>query len=148
MKSLKKHKISFNNISPRSACFICVVVLLITITPKTLFAQKNYGSIMDSFSHNKKVEKITFIELGSVRCIPCKKMQPVIRSIEHKYWNQVIVVFHDVYTYAGKIAAKKFTFNDIPTQIFLDKNGKKYFRHEGFLPEAEIVKILKIKGVK
>ncbi|MFA6542260.1 MAG: hypothetical protein WCT99_11740 [Bacteroidota bacterium] len=26
--------------------------------------------------------EITFIELGSVNCIPCKKMQPVMKAIE------------------------------------------------------------------
>ena len=37
--------------------------------------------------------KVTFIELGSVRCIPCQKMQSVMKSIEEKYGNQVKVVF-------------------------------------------------------
>ena len=36
----------------------------------------------------------------------------------------------------------------IPTQIFLDKEGKEYFRHEGFFPKEELVNILKQKGVK
>jgi thiol-disulfide isomerase/thioredoxin len=41
--------------------------------------------------------KVTFIELGSVRCIPCQKMQPVMKSIEQKYGTKVKVVFHDVW---------------------------------------------------
>ena len=28
---------------------------------------------------------VTFVELGSVKCIPCKAMQPVMASIEKKY---------------------------------------------------------------
>jgi thioredoxin 1 len=28
---------------------------------------------------------ITFYELGSVNCIPCRKMQPIMKSIEEKY---------------------------------------------------------------
>ena len=46
--------------------------------------------------------KVTFIELGSVRCIPCQKMQPVMKSIKEKYANQVNVVFYDVWTPEGK----------------------------------------------
>ena len=29
--------------------------------------------------------KVTFVELGSVNCIPCKQMQPVMKAIEEKY---------------------------------------------------------------
>jgi thioredoxin 1 len=95
----------------------------------------------------KKYE-VTFYELGSVRCIPCKQMQPVLKSIEEKYKDKVQVIFYDVWTKEGKEAAKNFTFEAIPTQIFLDKNGKEFFRHEGFFPEEEIVKMLKQKGIK
>src|SRR5680860_1393699 len=45
--------------------------------------------------------KVTFIELGSVRCIPCQKMQPVMKNIEEKYGKEVKVVFHDVWTHEG-----------------------------------------------
>jgi thioredoxin 1 len=93
--------------------------------------------------------KVTFIELGSVRCVPCIKMQSVIKSIEDKYGSEVKVVFHDVWTPEGKEAAKKYTFNVIPTtQLFLDKDGKEYFRHEDYFPEDELIKVLKQKGVK
>lgn len=91
--------------------------------------------------------KATFIELGSVRCIPCQKMQPVIKSVEEKYGDQVKVIFYDVWTPKGKEDAKQFEFDGIPTQLFLDENGKEYFRHVGFFPEDELVKILKQQGV-
>jgi thioredoxin 1 len=71
-----------------------------------------------------------------------------MKSIEKKYGNQVKIIFHDVWTPEGKQAAKQFTFTVIPTQIFLDSIGKEYYRHEGFFPEEELVKILKQKGVK
>jgi thioredoxin 1 len=87
--------------------------------------------------------KVTFVELGSVRCIPCKQMQPVMKSIEQKYGKQVKVVFYDVWTTEGKPYATA-----IPTQVFLDENGKEFFRHVGFFAEEELVKELKTKGVK
>lgn len=91
--------------------------------------------------------KVIFYELGSVKCIPCQKMQPVMKSIEEKYGDQVQVIFYDVWTPEGKEKAKKFTFDLIPTQIFTDSKGKELFRHEGFFSEDEIVKILKKNGV-
>jgi len=92
--------------------------------------------------------KVTFIELGSVRCIPCQQMQPIMKSVKEKYGTQVDVVFHDVWTEAGAPYAKQFGIQAIPTQIFLDKDGKEYYRHVGYFPEEELVKVLQMKGVK
>jgi len=95
-----------------------------------------------------KSYKVTFIELGSVRCIPCKMMQSVMKSVEEKYGSQVKVVFYDVWTEAGTPYGQKYGISAIPTQVFLDKEGNEYFRHEGFFPEEELIKVLKQKGVK
>ena len=91
--------------------------------------------------------KVTFIELGSVKCIPCQQMQPVMKSIETKYGKDVKVVFHDVWTDAGAPYAKQYGIEAIPTQVFLDETGKEYFRHVGFFAEEELVKVLQQKGV-
>jgi hypothetical protein len=32
--------------------------------------------------------------------------------------------------------------------VFLDETGKEYYRHIGFFPEEDLVKILQMKGVK
>ena len=90
---------------------------------------------------------VTFVELGSVRCIPCKKMQPIMREIEQEYAGKVKVVFYDVWTPDGKPYGEKFGIRVIPTQVFLDKDGKEYFRHEGYFPKEELVKVLQQKGV-
>ena len=90
--------------------------------------------------------KITFIELGSVTCIPCKQMKPVMESIEKRYAGQVKVVFHDVWK--DKRPAEQYKIRLIPTQVFLDKNGTELMRHEGFFAEAEIDKFLASQGVK
>lgn len=97
-----------------------------------------------------KAEKplVTFIELGSVRCIPCQKMQVVMKSVGKKYGKQINTIFYDVWTKEGKPYANTYKINLIPTQIFLDKNGKEYFRHEGYFPEEELIKILNKQRVK
>ena len=63
---------------------------------------------------------VTFVELGSVGCIPCRMTQPIMREIEGEYSGQVRVVFHDVWTEEGKPYIKKFGIRAIPTQVFLD----------------------------
>jgi len=92
--------------------------------------------------------KVTFIELGSVNCIPCKQMQPVMKAIEEKYPEKVEVVFYDVWTEAGRPYAQQYKIRVIPTQVFLDENGKEFFRHEGYFPLVEIEKLLKEKGIQ
>jgi len=113
----------------------------------------NIPSNSETSSRNKsesdsKANKVTFIELGSVKCIPCQKMQVVMKSIEEKYGDQVNIIFYDVWTEKGKPFADQYGINLIPTQVFLDQNGEEYFRHEGYFPEEEVVKILNEKGVK
>jgi len=100
-------------------------------------------------AQSKEVKpKVTFIELGSVNCIPCKMMQPVMEAIENKYGDQVKVIFYDVWTNEQKKYAQQYKIKLIPTQVFLDENGKEFHRHEGFYPEAEIDKLLQGKGLK
>lgn len=98
--------------------------------------------------NNNTKPKVTFVELGSVNCIPCKQMQPVMKAIEEKYGDQIKVVFYDVWKEDQKKYAQQYGIKLIPTQVFLDANGKEFHRHEGFYPEGEIDKILQGKGLK
>lgn len=68
--------------------------------------------------------KVTFIELGSVRCIPCQQMQPIMKSIREKYSTQVNVVFHDVWTEAGAPYGKSTELKLSPHRYFSMKPGK------------------------
>lgn len=88
---------------------------------------------------------VTFIELGSVNCIPCRMMQPIMQQIEKEYEGKVKVIFYDVWTESGRPYAAYYRIRVIPTQIFLDKDGKEYFRHEGYFPKEDLVKILEMK---
>lgn len=62
--------------------------------------------------------KVTFIELGSVRCIPCQKMQPVMKSIETKYGNEVKVVFYDVWTPEGNLLLFNMALSQFQLKCF------------------------------
>ena len=123
--------------------------------------QKNENQKIEATDSNKAVKstattitdensqiKVTFIELGSVKCVPCKMMQPIMDEIEKEYAGQVKVVFYDVWTPEGQPYAKKYGIQGIPTQIFLDKDGKEFHRHTGYYPKEEIEKVLKMQGVR
>jgi thioredoxin 1 len=131
--------------------FLLIIPFLLTKCGQNSNIPDKAKSSQESFTNNQTIEKkykVTLIELGSVRCIPCQQMQSVMKSIESKYGKEVKVDFHDVWTEAGKPYGVKYGIEAIPTQVFLDKTGKEYFRHVGFFPEEELVKILQMKGVK
>ncbi len=119
-----------------------IIILFSAITVPLLFAQSKESK------KSTPNPKVTFVELGSVNCIPCKAMQPVMKSIEKNYGQQVKVIFYDVWTDEQKPYAEKYGIKLIPTQVFLDADGKEFHRHEGFYPEEEIDKILQSKGLK
>ena len=123
---------------------IAVAVLYFSFTS----IGNNKNSIDENVVNRASTSKVTFVELGSVNCIPCKQMQPVMKAIEEKYGNQVKVIFYDVWKEDQKKYATQYGIKLIPTQVFLDANGKEFHRHEGFYPEAEIDKILQGKGLK
>ncbi len=91
---------------------------------------------------------VTFIELGSVNCVPCRAMQPILEDVRDRYGTQVNVVFYDVWTKEGQPYAQKYGIRVIPTQVFLDREGKEFFRHEGFFPAEELLKVLEKGGVR
>jgi len=106
----------------------------------------------DDVSENKspsgKLPIVTFIELGSVNCVPCKMMQPVMDQVKATYGDKVDVVFYDVWTEEERTMAEKYRIRAIPTQVFLDANGNEYYRHTGFFPFEELDKVLKAGGVR
>jgi len=71
-----------------------------------------------------------------------------MEEVRKKYGDRVSVLFHDVWTKEGEPYGKSFRIRAIPTQVFLDKDGKEYYRHEGFLPFEDIVPILARGGVR
>lgn len=116
---------------------------------KDLTVQTNEVSNQAISADTTKKSKIKaiFVELGSVRCIPCRMMMPIMKEIEEKYGDEVKVIFYDVWTQEGRPYAEKYGIRAIPTQVFLDENGKEFFRHVGFFPREELFEVLKKKGV-
>ena len=87
------------------------------------------------------------VDLGAGKCIPCKKMAPILEEMKKNYAGIVDVVFVDVWK--DPKAGRPYKIRLIPTQIFYDSTGAEVFRHEGFFPREEIEKVFLAKmGVK
>lgn len=105
----------------------------------------NADEIDGVLNRAQKEGKIVMLELGSVGCIPCDAMKPVMAKLSENYKGKLEVIFIDVNK--DRKNAKRFGVYMIPVQVFLDKNGKEFHRHIGFYPYEEIVPILKKTGL-
>lgn len=94
---------------------------------------------------NFSKHKVTFIELGADRCIPCKAMQPIMKEIAEEYAGKIQVVFYDVWK--DPQPARHYRIQLIPTQVFIDQEGEEIFRHVGYFPKEEILQRLSEKGI-
>jgi thiol-disulfide isomerase/thioredoxin len=90
--------------------------------------------------------KVTFLEIGSTYCMQCRAMQPIVEEIAAQFAGKVQVVSYDFRK--DPTPARERGVRFIPTQIFLDHEGKEFFRHTGYLPKEEILKILEKKDAK
>lgn len=85
------------------------------------------------------------IDLGADRCIPCKKMAPILDELSHTYPDVFEVEFIDVWK--NPAAAKPWGLRVIPTQVFMDATGTEQFRHEGFMAREAILEKWRELGV-
>lgn len=89
--------------------------------------------------------KPTMIEFGAAGCVPCDMMQPILDKLRKEFSARLNVVF--VHVGEEKVLAARFGIRAIPVQVFYDRDGKEVFRHEGFLAEPEVRKVLSTIGV-
>jgi len=87
------------------------------------------------------------IDLGSKKCIPCKKMAPILVELTTEYAGRMTVEFIDVWVKENVPLAKVYNIKMIPTQIFFDADGTELWRHEGFMSKADILGKWKELGV-
>ena len=85
------------------------------------------------------------VDLGADKCIPCKKMAPILEDLKKEYAGRMDVEFIDVWK--NEKAAKDYKIKLIPTQIFYGADGKELFRHEGFFGKEDILAKWKELGV-
>ncbi len=104
----------------------------------TFFEQFNNSS-------NTYLFKLSLIELGGYGCKPCMKMDTVLQKIKTIYKDEVNIKTFRVTTDKGKLIAKYFGVNTIPTQIIFDINGNEVYRHTGFLSKHDLE--TKIKSI-
>jgi len=110
-----------------------------------LSAGSQAAGIDDILNSAQEGGRMVMLEVGSVGCIPCEQMKPVMEKLRTTYKGKLEVVFIDVRK--DQANARRFGVTMIPTQVFLDKNGKEFHRHMGFYGYDEIVQVLRKAGI-
>lgn len=109
------------------------------------------------------------IDFGAESCIPCKEMAPVLKELNKELQGKAIIKFVDVWKY--KSFANGYPISVIPTQIYIDANGKPYTpkdpdtlkmkiitkgeskehtftAHEGGMTKEQLMSVLKEMGME
>ena len=104
----------------------------------TLSAEKQIDAKYN-YLQNKQVFDFTLLEFGSTGCTVCKQMEPVLeemRKLEHPIVN---VVFLNIMHPENQSMMKYYGISAVPMQILLNKHGKEFFRHYGFISATDLI---------
>lgn len=85
--------------------------------------------------------KPALYEFGAKWCVPCKEMKEVMAALKTSHGDQV--EFRMVYVDEERPLFEQYKIVAIPTQVFLNAEGKEVERHLGALPKEEVIKKLK-----
>jgi len=86
------------------------------------------------------------LDLGADKCVACKMMVPVLADLRQSQAGRLDVDFIDVWK--NPKAAEQYRIEAIPTQIFLDANGRELYRHSGFISKDDILRKFTELGVR
>lgn len=90
------------------------------------------------YSRNGLGYSCTFLEFGSTGCSACRQMQAVMETVRSEYPEKVNVVFINTANAGNLDMADYYGIVTIPTQVLLDRSGKEYYRHSGYISAEEL----------
>ncbi len=124
---------------------IIVAALAVTVVAAVALKQGKNESKDGSTASSPGAALPRLVDLGADKCIPCRKMAPILEELKMQYAGRMEVVFIDVWK--NPDAAKAYGIELIPTQIFYDAAGTELFRHTGFFGKEDILRKWKELGV-
>lgn len=86
------------------------------------------------------------VELGSTSCTSCKAMHEELALLREECGTSIVVEEIDVWR--DEEAGKRYGVSAIPTQVFLDADGRELDRHVGFIARSDIRTRFAAQGVE
>lgn len=141
----------------KKSLFLCVILSLFALSGcdkavETDKTEAQNGEIQNAAPQKVDVQKVEaqakaeavqklpkLVDLGATKCNVCKAMAPILEGLTEEYKGIFEVEFIDVWQAENKVKADAYGIQRIPTQIFLDTNGKELWRHEGALNKEDIL---------
>lgn len=99
-----------------------------------------------SSEESKREALPRLVDLGSDKCIPCKRMAPILEGLSQEYRSSFTVEVLDVRR--NPELGQKWGIRVIPTQVFIDASGAERFRHEGFMSKEAILEKWRELGIE
>jgi len=127
-------------------------IIFLTLLVFTIFAfpyQATFSEPSVDRRFPKEIAKVPLpklLDFGAGKCIPCKKMAPILKELSEEYKGRVVIKIIEVYVERELTQVNRIRL--IPTQIFFDAKNREVFRHEGFMDEEQIKKVFEKMGVK
>jgi thioredoxin 1 len=129
---------------------LIVAALAATVVGAVALKQRSLGEAKDATpattESGVKAALPRLVDLGAGKCIPCKKMAPILEELKKEYAGRMEVEFIDVWK--NPDAGKAYGVEMIPTQIFYDASGKELDRHIGFFGKEDILAKWRELGVE
>ncbi len=123
--------------------FFPISMLILLFSYQLSFSQ----SSTDRFP--KEIAKISLpklLDFGRGKCIPCKKMAPILQELSEEYKDRVIIKIIEIDQEPNLTRANQIRL--IPTQIFFDSKNQEVYRHEGFMDKDQIKKVFQKMGIQ
>jgi thioredoxin 1 len=86
------------------------------------------------------------LDFGANKCIPCKKMAPILQELTEEYKGRVVIKVIEIYQERELTRVNRIQL--IPTQIFFNARNQEVYRHVGFMDKEQIKKVFNTMGVK
>jgi thioredoxin 1 len=125
---------------------LIVAALAVTVVAAVALKQGKNESKDAPAASGPRAALPRLVDLGAGKCIPCKKMAPILEELKKEYAGRMEVEFIDVWK--NPDAGKAYGVEMIPTQIFYDATGMELDRHTGFFGKEDILAKWKELGVE
>ncbi|MFQ3549989.1 MAG: thioredoxin family protein [Armatimonadota bacterium] len=119
------------------------IILLISVSILYISGCSNTPSNEEASNYDGDETKIpsgdlpVLLEFYADYCPPCQQMKPIISELQREYNGKIDIKTIDVQT--EQELASHYKIEYLPTQVYLDKNGKEVFRHVGFASKEDII---------
>ena len=124
---------------------LIVAALAVTVVAAVALKQGKNESKNTPAASGPRAALPRLVDLGAGKCIPCKKMAPILEELKKEYAGRIEVEFIGVWK--NPDAGKAYGVEMIPTQIIYDATGKELDRHTGFFGREDILAKWKELGV-